>query len=73
MALTPPLGKFDILDPTFELKRVCTNLSITFDKWADLDPTLAAKRINAVHSGTIGAEELLDPASWIEAVQPITV
>jgi hypothetical protein len=72
--MTVVLGKFDILDPSFELKRVSADLGgspLVFDKWSDLDPALAAKRINALHSGTITQVELLDPQRWVTKVNAI--
>jgi hypothetical protein len=70
ITLTP----FDELDQTFELKRVSADLGgspVIFDKWSDLDPALAAKRINALHANTIGPQELLDPHKWLTSVQTI--
>jgi hypothetical protein len=69
--ISPPLGRFSILDPTFELKRVSAAMGGTpvFDKWSDLDPTLAQKRINAVHAGAIDQWSMLDPQRWATAVQ----
>jgi hypothetical protein len=67
------LNNYDLLDPSRELRDVAVGLSTPtiFDKWSELDPVLAAARINAVHSGLIGTTEMLDPYRWLVALNTV--
>ena len=67
------LNNYDLLDPTLQLRDVASGLSTPtiFDKWSDLDPVLAASRINAVHADLIGTKEMLDPVLWQTALNTV--